>query len=179
MNGATPTIDLVLALEALLFVAEEPVEVAELARALEVSVAAARGLVERLAERCAERGVRVQRQGNLVQLVTAPECGAYVRRFVGARGEQRLSPSALETLAIIAYRQPITRPALEAIRGVNCDHAIVTLRARGLIEEVGRAETVGRPVLFGTTMTFLEHFGLTDPAALPALPALPDVVAAP
>ena len=169
MNGHSPP-DLTAALEAILFVAEEPVELAELARALEVSVAAVRGLVDRLAEASAGRGLRVQRQGTRVQLVTAPEAGCYVSRFVGARSEQRLSPAALEMLAIIAYRQPVTRPALEAIRGVNCDHAIATLRARGLIEEVGRAEGVGRPVLFGTTIKFLEHFGLTDPADLPPLP---------
>lgn len=169
VNGQGST-DLVMAVEAILFVAEEPVEVAELARALGVSAAAVRGLVERLAEQCAARGLRVQRQGSRVQLVTAPEVGAYVNRFLGARADQRLSSAALETLAIIAYRQPITRPELEAIRGVNCDHAIATLRARGLIEEVGRAEGVGRPILFGTTMAFLEHFGLTTPDELPPLP---------
>lgn len=170
VNGHHPPVDLVNAVEALLYVADEPVEASEIARALEVSAAAARGLIDRLSERCAERGLRVQIQGTQVQLVTAPEVGAYVRRFLGARSEQRLSPAALETLAIIAYQQPITRPALEAVRGVNCDHAIATLRARGLIEEVGRAESVGRPVLFGTTIAFLEHFGLTNPADLPPLP---------
>lgn len=171
VNGHNPAVDLVSAVEALLYVADEPVETAEIARALEISAAAARGLIDRLAERRAAGGLRVQRQGTRVQLVTAPELGAYVRRFLGARTEQRLSPAALETLAIVAYQQPITRPALEAIRGVNCDHAIATLKARGLIEEVGRAEGAGRPVLFGTTIAFLEHFGLTNPADLPPLPA--------
>ena len=170
MNGHGAGGELLAALEAVLFVAEEPVELSELARALDVSIPAVRGLVDRLAEQCATRGLRIQRQGTRAQLVTAAEVGAYVHRFVGARSEQRLSPAALETLAIVAYRQPITRPALEAIRGVSCDHAIATLRARGLIEEVGRAEGVGRPVLFGTTMKFLEHFGLTNPADLPPLP---------
>ena len=170
MNGRQPPADLVNAVEALLYVADDPVEFAEIARALELSVAAVRGLLDRLEEQTAERGLRVQRQGTRVQLVTAPEAGSYVRRFLGARAEQRLSPAALETLAIVAYQQPITRPALEAIRGVNCDHAIATLRARGLIEEVGRAESVGRPMLFGTTMSFLEHFGLSNPAELPPLP---------
>jgi segregation and condensation protein B len=177
VNGSQPAPDLLAALEAVLFVAEEPVELAEVARALDVSVAAARGLVDRLAEQLAGRGLRLQRQGNKTQLVTAPEAGGYVLRFLGARAEQRLSPAALETLAIIAYRQPVTRPALEAIRGVNCDHAIATLRARGLIEEVGRAEGVGRPVLFGTTMLFLEHFGLAHPGELPPLPSSPAEVA--
>ncbi|MGD9895421.1 MAG: SMC-Scp complex subunit ScpB [Dehalococcoidia bacterium] len=170
MNGRQPPTELVNAVEALLYVADEPVEMAEIARALELSVAAVRGLIDRLEEQTGERGLRVQRQGTRVQLVTAPEAGIYVRRFLGARAEQRLSPAALETLAIVAYQQPITRPALEAVRGVNCDHAIATLKARGLIEEVGRAESVGRPVLFGTTMSFLEHFGLSNPAELPPLP---------
>jgi segregation and condensation protein B len=171
VNGHQHPPDLLAALEAVLFVAEEPVELGEIARALDVSVAAARGLVDRLAEHYAGRGLRVQRQGSKAQIVTAPEAGTYVLRFLGARSEQRLSAAALETLAIVAYRQPITRPALEAIRGVNCDHAIATLRARGLIEEVGRAEGVGRPVLFGTTIHFLEHFGLSHPGELPPLPA--------
>jgi len=171
VNGHQQPPDLLAALEAVLFVAEEPVELGEVARALDVSVAAVRGLVDRLAEQYAGRGLRIQRQGGKAQIVTAPEMGGYVLRFLGARTEQRLSAAALETLAIIAYRQPITRPALEAIRGVNCDHAIATLRGRGLIEEVGRAEGVGRPVLFGTTMQFLEHFGLSDPGELPPLPA--------
>jgi segregation and condensation protein B len=171
MNGHQPPTELVNAVEALLYVADEAVELAEISRALEVSIAAARGLLDQLEESMALRGLRVQRLGTRVQLVTAPEAGIYVRRFLGARAEQRLSPAALETLAIIAYQQPITRPALEAIRGVNCDHAIATLKARGLIEEVGRAESVGRPVLFGTTMSFLEHFGLSNPAELPPLPS--------
>jgi segregation and condensation protein B len=162
--------DLMCALEAILFVADEPVEIAELARTLAVSMSATRGLVDRLAEQCTGRGIRVQRQGTRVQLVTAPEAGTFVHRFLGARSEQRLSPAALETLAIIAYRQPVTRPALEAIRGVNCDHAIATLKARGLVEEVGRADGAGRPVLFGTTMAFLQHFGLSHPSELPPLP---------
>lgn len=157
------------ALEAVLFVAEEPVELAELARALEVSTAAVRGLLGRLAEALAERGMRVQVQGSRARLVSAPEAGVVVERFLGGRSEARLSRAALETLAIIAYRQPIARPAIEAIRGVNCDGAIATLRARELIEEVGRGEGIGRPVLFGTTLAFLDHFGLTDPAQLPPL----------
>lgn len=159
-----------MALEALLFVAGEPVELADLARALEISVAATRELLEALDEGLRSRGVRVQRQGTRVQMVTAPECGPVVERFLGQRTEQRLSPAALETLAIIAYKQPITRSQIEAIRGVDSGRAIATLRARQLVDEVGRANTLGRPVLLGTTMHFLEHFGLRHPADLPPLP---------
>jgi segregation and condensation protein B len=92
-----------------------------------------------------------------------------VERFLGVEEDHRLSRPALETLAIIAYKQPITRPAIEAIRGVNCDRALASLRARGLISEVGRADTAGRPYLFGTTFRFLEYFGLEKPDDLPPL----------
>jgi segregation and condensation protein B len=170
VNGNGPTPSPAAALEALLFVADEPVELAELARALDVSLAAARGLLEALSESLRGRGLRIQRQGSRVQMVTAPECGPVIERFLGARHEQRLSPAALETLAIIAYKQPVTRPQIEAIRGVDSGRAIATLRARELVADVGRGETVGRPVLLGTTMRFLEHFGLEHPADLPPLP---------
>ncbi len=169
MNGDRPAISPRAALEALLFVADEPAEIADLARALEVSVAATRGLVESLAESLRGRGLRLQWLGSRVQLVTAPEAGPYIERFLGGRSEGRLSGAALETLAIIAYKQPITRPQIEAIRGVDSGRAIMTLRARSLVEEVGRAETVGRPVLLGTTMRFLEYFGLERPEDLPPL----------
>lgn len=169
MNGTQPSISLPAALEALLFVADEPVELAELARALDVSIAATRALVDALAESLAGRGLLLQRHEGRVQLVTAPAAGPFIERFLGARTGQRLSVAALETLAIIAYKQPVSRPAIEAIRGVDSARAIATLRARELIDAVGRAESVGRPVLFGTTIHFLEHFGLEHPADLPPL----------
>ena len=169
MNGHQPSITPLAALEALLFVADEPVEIAELARVLTVGMAATRGLLEALADALQGRGLRLQWHGSRVQMVTAPEAGPYIERFLGARGEGRLSPAALETLAIIAYKQPITRPQIEAIRGVDSGRAIATLRARELVDEVGRADTVGRPLLLGTTMRFLEHFGLQRPEDLPPL----------
>jgi segregation and condensation protein B len=92
-----------------------------------------------------------------------------VQRFLGLGQDPPLSPAVLETVAIIAYRQPITKPQIEAIRGVSADHAVRTLLARGLIEEVGRAEGVGRPVLYAPTARFLEHFGLPDLNSLPPL----------
>ncbi|HWQ28056.1 MAG TPA: SMC-Scp complex subunit ScpB, partial [Dehalococcoidia bacterium] len=100
------------------------------------------------------------------------EWARYVERFLGAE-YPRLSDAALETLAIIAYRQPVTRAVIESIRGVNSDGALATLLHRGLIEAVGRADTVGRPILFGTTVRFLEHFGLEKPEDLPPLPSEP------
>jgi segregation and condensation protein B len=101
--------------------------------------------------------------------VTAPDHGPYVERFLGLESRQRISGAALETLAIVAYKQPVTRAAVEAVRGVNSDGAIASLIARGLVEEVGKAPGPGRPGLLGTTMRFLEHFGLKDPADLPPL----------
>lgn len=169
MNGQAPAITPAAALEALLFVADEPAEIAELARALEISAAATRGLLESLAQALRGRGLRLQWLGSRVQMVTAPEAGPYIERFLGGHGDGRLSGAALETLAIIAYKQPVTRPQIEAIRGVDSGRAILTLRARALVEEVGRAETVGRPVLLGTTMRFLEYFGLERPEDLPPL----------
>lgn len=159
------------ALEAMLFVAEGPAELAELARGLDLSTAAVRGLLDQLDTTLAGRGIQLQRHGARAQLVTAPEAGAAIERFLGGRNEQRLSHAALETLAIVAYKQPISRPQIEAIRGVDCARALATLRARELVEEIGRADGPGRPLLFGTTMRFLEHFGLQHPGDLPPLPA--------
>jgi segregation and condensation protein B len=165
-----PPVDLLAAVESLLFVAEGPVEPAALARALSVGAGEVERAVDALAERFRGRGIRVQRDRGRVQLISAPEFGPYVERFLGAAAEQRLSGAALETLAIVAYRQPVTRGVVEGIRGVNSERALATLRARDLVEEVGRAETVGHPVLYGTTMRFLEYFGLEHPGDLPPLP---------
>src|SRR5581483_6889672 len=165
-----PPADPIAALESLLFVADGPVAPADLATALNLPHAAVEAALEAIAVRCRGRGIRLQWGEGVVQLISAPEFGAYVERFLGAAAEQRLSGAALETLAIVAYRQPVTRSAIEGIRGVNSERALATLRGRDLIEEVGRAETVGHPVLWGTTMRFLEYFGLEHPGQLPPLP---------
>jgi segregation and condensation protein B len=125
--------------------------------------------LEALGEDCRQRGLRLQRQAETVQLVTAPELTGYIERFLGLNAPAKLSTPALETLAIIAYRQPITRPEIEAIRGVNSDGVLRNLISKGLVEEVGRLETVGHPTLFGTTFEFLRYFGLEKVEALPAL----------
>jgi segregation and condensation protein B len=164
-----PPDDLVAAVESLLFVAEGPVEPASLARALNVGEPAVERALSQLAAASGGRGIRLQRAMGRVQLISAPAFGPYVERFLGAESEQHLSGAALETLAIVAYRQPVTRPMIEAIRGVNSERALLTLRNRDLVEETGRAETVGHPVLFGTTMRFLEYFGLEHPGQLPPL----------
>ncbi len=157
-------------LESLLFVATGPTDRAQLARVLELTAGELDEALAALAQRYADRGLRLQRHGHTVQLVTAPEAAAYVERFLNLELSGRLSPAALETLAIVAYRQPITRVEIEAIRGVNCDGVLRTLVARGLIAEVDRLETPGRPIRYGVTPDFLQYFGLRDAQDLPPLP---------
>jgi len=159
-------------LEALLFVADHPVDANYLSRALEVSGTRIERALDTLAEslRESKRGIRLQRGPAGVQLVSAPEASAHVERFLGLEANRRLSTAALETLAIIAYRQPITRGQVDAVRGVSSDGAVATLRARELIEPAGHAAGPGRPMLFRTTQRFLEHFGLERPGQLPPLP---------
>ena len=161
--------DLVPIIEAVLFVADAPIEISALARTINAPRNEVSDALDELTEACRERGVRVQRTGDLVQLVSAPRTAAYVERFLGLE-HPPLTNASLETLAIIAYRQPITRTGIESVRGVDCDAPIRTLMARGLIEEIGRAPVVGRPTLFGTTVRFLEYFGLEKPDDLPPLP---------
>jgi segregation and condensation protein B len=162
--------------ESILFVAEEPVGVPLLMQSLRITREAVEDALAELEQRCFEGGTRLQRDGDVVQLVTAPEAGPYVERFLGLESRQRLSGAALESLAIVAYRQPVTRATVEQIRGVNSDGAIASLIARGLVEEVGKMPGPGRPGLLGTTMKFLEHFGLTRPTDLPPL-ASPEMAA--
>jgi segregation and condensation protein B len=166
-NGDAP--DLVVLLESLLFVADEPVTEGRLAQALEVQPGKVRAALATLQEVCAERGVRLQRAGGRVQLVSIPEAASYIERFLGLELHSRLSQAALEALAIVAYQQPVTRAQVEAVRGVNSDGVLRTLAGKGLIEEVGRLESVGRPILYGTTFDFLQFFGLQALEDLPTL----------
>ena len=156
-------------LESLLFVASRPVRLKDLARAARAPLAEVQRALATLEQECEARGLRLQRSGDSVQFVTCPEAAPYVERFLGIEGGARLSMAALETLAVIAYEQPVTRARVEAVRGVNSDGVVVNLLARGLVAEVGRAEGPGRPVLFGTTVEFLQYFGLRRPEDLPAL----------
>jgi segregation and condensation protein B len=157
-------------LEALLFIAERPLTSAEMGELAGVprlqAEAALAGLAERLAED--ERGIRLQRHDDAWQLATAPEVGSRLAAYA-AREESRLTPAALEALAVVAYRQPCTRGDVERIRGVDSDYVIRSLLHRRLVVEVGRRDTPGRPVLFGTTFIFLERFGLTSLDDLPPL----------
>lgn len=155
--------------ESLLFVAESPVTIAAIARALDVDEAKIEEILNELKQDYADRGMRLQRAREKVQLVSAPEAAPVIQKFLGLDGTGRLSAAALETLAIIAYRQPITRPAIEAVRGVNCDGVIHSLLTRGMIQETGRMETAGRPILYATTFEFLQNFGLRGVDDLPPL----------
>ncbi len=157
--------------ESLLFVAEGPVSIERLAEALETTPACVEEALSRLEAAYAGHGLRLQRAGNRVQLTTAPEAASRIERFLGLEVRTRLSQAALETLAIIAYRQPITRSEIEAIRGVNSDSVLRTLLSAGLIEETGRAVTPGRPILYGTTFEFLQYFGLSSLEELPPITA--------
>ena len=155
--------------ESLLFVADGPVSVGRLAEALEVTPGRIERALAGLEATYVDRGLRVQRASNRVQLITTPEAAPCIERFLGLETRTRLSRAALETLAIIVYRQPVTRPEIEAVRGVSSDSVLRTLLSVGLIEEVGRAATVGRPILYGTTFDFLQHFGLSSLDELPSL----------
>ncbi len=163
-------------LEALLFVADGPVVEATLARTLGVTPGKVRRGLNTIREHLDGRGIRLQSGPEGVQLITAPEAAAAVEHFLGLESSRRLSTAALETLAVIAYRQPVTRAAIEAIRGTSSDGVLATLRARGLVERVGRADGPGRPGLYGTTQRFLEHFGLEQADHLPGLEELAELL---
>lgn len=156
-------------LEALLFVAPQPVSLEMLAEAADLSLEEAETALTTLEARRAATGLRVQHNKKRLQLVSAPEAALHVEKLLGLEVHLHLSQAALETLAIVGYAQPITRPQIEAIRGVSSDSVLRTLLNAGLIEEIGRAETVGRPILYGTTFEFLQQFGLQKPEDLPPL----------
>lgn len=160
-------------IEAILFVANGAVSLDNLRKTLDVETEAIQEALQMLAAQRANSGVRLQRKGNEVQMVTAPEAAPYVEKFLGIQVSGRLSPAALETLAIIAYREPITRAQIEAIRGVNSDGVLGTLLARGLITESGRLDTVGHPILYSTTFQFLQQFGLHSTQELPPIEEKP------
>ena len=162
-------INLAANVESLLFVADAPVTLGRLAEVLGVKVAKVEKALAELDARYVEGGLRIQRSKNHLQLVTAPEAAGCIDLFLGLESRVRLSRAALETLAIIAYRQPITRPEIEAIRGVSSDSVLRTLVRTGLSEELGRAPGVGRPILYGTSPEFLQHFGLRSLDELPTL----------
>ena len=157
-------------LEALLFVAERPLSRREIATLSGVDLATVDARLGDLEVSLANRGIRLVLSADRVELVTAPDAGGLIARYVGADAV-RLSPASLETLAIVAYRQPVTKAAIERIRGVDSDYTVRTLLHRRLVVELGRSEGPGRPYLYGTGFEFLERFGLTSLEELPPLDA--------
>jgi segregation and condensation protein B len=155
--------------ESVLFVADEPISAHRLAEALEVSPEIIQQALQELTIRYEGSGLRLQHIDGGVQVTTVPEAAPHIERFLGLEARVHLSQAALEALAIVAYRQPTTRPAIEAIRGVDCDSVLRRLVSAGLIDRVGRADAVGRPFLYGTTPEFLQHFGLRSLDELPEL----------
>lgn len=155
--------------EALLFVAPAAVGLSQLASALEVTSREIELALEWLDGAFEQRGMQIQRSNRSVQLTTAPSMASDIERFLELEETSRLSRAALEVLAIIAYQQPVTRPQIDSIRGVNSDSVLRTLLRHGLVEEVGRTEAPGRPILYSTTTEFLSHFGLASRDELPPL----------
>jgi segregation and condensation protein B len=167
-DGPSDPAEIAALLEALLLVAPAPTTAEELARGAGVALSAVDAALAELEQRDGSGWV-LQRHGGKVQLATAPRFAGPVRRFLGLEREARLSGAALETLAIVAYQQPVTKSEIEAVRGVDCSGVLHTLLQRGLIEQVGRVPGPGNPIQYGTTPDFLLHFGLRSLADLPPL----------
>ncbi|RAK22231.1 segregation and condensation protein B [Anoxybacillus vitaminiphilus] len=161
--------------EGLLFAAgDEGLSLPQIALVLELSEEQTLQIIEELKKDCqqAYRGIEINEIAGTFQLTTKKEHAPYLKKLVESPGSSSLSQAALETLAIIAYRQPITRAEIEEIRGVKSDKPLQTLIAKALIKEVGRAEGTGRPILYGTTKEFLDYFGLKTIEELPPLPEM-------
>ena len=158
-------------IEAILLVADEPVPAGLIGEVLEKPKVEVEGLLERLAEeyRTEDRGFVLRRAAGGWRLYTSPECGPWLERFVQSHTHSRLTGAAMEVLAIVAYRQPVSRAQVSEIRGVDSDGVVRTLLQRGLIEEVGREPAPGAPALFAVTLAFLEQMGLDSVADLPPL----------
>ena len=159
------------AIEAILFINGEPLPIADLRETLDITELEMINALEALQAlyELDGRGLRLNRFGGSVQLTTNPEYAPYVERLLQPSQKQTLSHAALETLSVIAYRQPVTRAQIEAVRGVKCDYSVQSLTGKGLIQVVGKRETIGHPLLYGTTDEFLRHFGIESLNNLPEL----------
>src|SRR5947209_4061723 len=159
------------AIEAILMVADEPIEVALLAQLLEITAARVEELCDELAAsyELEDRGFVLRRVAGGYRFQSHPDLAAYVERFVLEGQSARLSGAALETLAIVAYKQPVSRAQVSSIRGVDVDSVIRTLQQRGYIEEVGRDPGPGQALLYGTTRSFLEKLGVDSLGDLPPI----------
>ena len=159
-------------IEAILFVAGEAVGIRDLARALRVEEKELKETLKKIGSEYdyEQRGFMLKRFGDKVQLATRPLYSEDVLRLLQPVQQQSLSQAAMETLAVVAYKQPVTRAEVEQIRGVKCDYSLQSLMMKGLIQEAGRKDTIGRPILYATTDMFLSHFGIQGLEDLPPLP---------
>ena len=157
--------------EAILFVTGNAVEKKEICRAMDITGAQLEETLDALESGYdfERRGLRLLRFGEHVQLATRPDYAPYVEKLLQPVQKQSLSQAVMETLAVIAYKQPVTKAEIEQIRGVKCDYSVQSLVSKGLIAEVGRRETLGRPILYGTTDAFLRHFCLSSLSELPEI----------
>lgn len=160
------------AIEALIFASSEPLTVKSIAEILEISEHTVKQIItDLLAEYHSEkRGIQLVEVANGYQFLTHPECALYVERLQKVPRNVGLSQAAIETLAIVAYKQPITRAEIESLRGVRAESSLTTLLEKKLIEEAGRKEVAGRPILYATSQQFLKYFGLNSLEELPAIP---------
>ena len=156
-------------LEALLFVADRAITADEIQAVTGAPLPDIDAALTELREAYSDRGIRIVEHRGSYRMVSAPEAAAHCRRLLGMEARPHLSRAALEVLGIVAYKQPVTRAQIEAVRGVDSDSSLATLLARGLVEEVARLDTPGRPVQFGTTDLFLAHFGITSLDTLPEI----------
>lgn len=161
-------------IEALLFTAGEALDIEDISDVLQISKRSVRALINEMMEEfnTERRGVQIISFNDKYQLCTRPEHGEYIRMLLKPQNKQSLSKAAIETIAIIAYKQPITRQSIDMIRGVKCDRIVNNLVEKKLIKEIGRMETPGRPILYGTTDEFLRYFGLKNISELPKLDEL-------
>ena len=154
-------------IESILLVAEKPVSIKEIATVTSTMVSDVQKSLVKLIASYNDKGFKVIKKGDYYSLVTAPENSEVVARFLNEELRHDLSDASLETLSIVTYKQPITRIEIEEIRGASSDQLVRNLMVRGLISEIGRKETPGRPILYGTTMEFLQYFGLSSEDELP------------
>lgn len=166
------TSELIAALEAVLFASGEPISIDRLSGVFEISPEKTEKLINQLSDKLIEenRGIQIVRLENTYQLTSAEKYAEYIKKAFDLRRRTPLSPAALEVLAVISYNQPVTKAFIEQVRGVDCSGVVSTLVEKGLVEERGRLELPGRPLLYGTTKNFLRCFSLSDLSELPPLP---------
>lgn len=168
-SNIKPDLGLTALVEAILFVSPEPVSANQIGSLLDIPPREIKHAFAELDRLYSGRGIRLQYHKNKVQITSAPEAASVLENMLNLETTSTLSQAALETLSIIAYQQSITRPQIDSIRGVNSDGVLKTLLNKGLIDDVGRAEGPGRPILYSTTTEFLKYFGLSSYQELPPL----------